>query len=61
MKLYEFAESFDKEVVMRIVDKNEDVLYEGKAGALYSICIGNVNKETGTVIDGVVQVGLKQG
>ncbi len=57
MKLYEFTENFEKDQVIRVVDKN-GVIYEGKAGVLYTLCTGNVRKETGTVIDGVVQVSL---
>jgi len=58
MKLYEFAESFDKDVVMRIVDKNEDVLYEGKAGLLNTLCKGYIKEKSGIVVDGMVRVKL---
>ena len=58
MKFYEFAENFEKDQVICVVDKN-GVLYEGRAGVLYTLCTGNVRKETATVIDGgVVQVSL---
>lgn len=59
MELKEFVENFDPNGTIRIVQKDE-VLYEGKIEPLVKLLNYKVLKRSGTIVDGITQIEVRE-